>query len=361
MSQPKNVLKILVINPGSTSTKVAYFEDETRVWQEDIFYSQDQLAAFDSYLDQVELRKNDIVELVKNHNLELAKLSAIAARGGPFKPLISGTYTIDEKLIHDIKNKQVRADHISNIAALIAYELGKVYQLPAFFTDPVSVDEFEPVARISGFAGIERQSLLHALNIKAVARIAATDLKQSLDSLNLIVCHLGGGISICAMKQGRMIDVNNANEEGPFSPERAGTIPASSLAKFCFTQNKSYEEIKRMIVGQGGLNALLGTSDLREVEAQIYAGDDRAEHVLRAMAYQIAKEIGAMSTVLLGKVDGIVMTGGVARCQMLIDWVEERTKFIAPILLYPGEREMEALSAGVRRVLTGEEEAKTYT
>ena len=360
MSQSENPLKILVINPGSTSTKVAYFEDEIRLWHEDIFYTQEQLAKFDSYLDQADLRKKDIEDLVKNHNLEFAKLTAIAARGGPFKPLASGTYAIDEELISDIRNRKVRADHISNVAALIAYELGKEHQLPAYFTDPVSVDEFDPVARISGFAGIERQSLLHALNIKAVARIAAADLKQSLDDLNLIVCHLGGGISICAMKQGQMVDVNNANEEGPFSPERAGTIPASSLAKYCFTQNKSYEEIKRMIVGKGGLAGLLGTSDLREVEAQIYAGDDRAEHVLRAMAYQIAKEIGAMSTVLLGKVDGIVMTGGVARCQLLIDWVEERTKFIAPILHYPGEREMEALAAGVRRVLTGEEEAKKY-
>ncbi|NQT25909.1 butyrate kinase [candidate division KSB1 bacterium] len=354
------MFRILVINPGSTSTKLALYEDQIPVWTERIPYTSEDLAPFHNVLDQLPKRKADILGLLEDKSLDLNTLSAIAARGGPFKPLESGTYRITSEVIDDIRNENVQADHVSNLASLIAYDLTRDTNIPAFFVDPVCVDEMEPLARFSGIPDLERKSLLHALNVKAVARKTSEKMGKPLDSLNLVIVHLGGGITICPLKKGRIIDVNNANEEGPFSPERSGSLPVSSFLRLCFSQKYTQSELKRRINRQGGITAYLQTNDLKEVEQRIQNGDSLAKSVLEAMAYQIAKEIGAMSTVLLGKVDGIVITGGGANCKLLTDWITERVQFIAPINLFQGEFEMEALAMGVLRVLKNEDEVKVY-
>lgn len=355
-----SVKNILVINPGSTSTKVALFSDTILQWQETISYQIEDFHQFGSSLEQIQLRQNDIQQLLNTKQVDLTFLSAVAGRGGPFQPMESGTYRVVDTVLRDVREGRVLTDHISNIGVILADHFAQKAGIPAFFVDPVCVDEFEPLARYSGMPELERRSLLHALNIKAVARKTAEQLGKSLDELNCIVAHLGGGISICAIKSGRMVDVNNANEEGPFSPERCGTLPSSSLAKFCFSGKYDYPAIKKRIVGQGGLSAYLGTNDLREIWQWIDEGAHETQIVLEAMAYQIAKEIGAMSTVLSGDVDAIVLTGGISRDDRLMAWVEDRTRFIAPVHRFPGEFEMEALALGVLRVLRGEEAEKEY-
>ncbi len=356
----KSKYKILVINPGSTSTKVALYEDEKEIWKESISYSGNELSQFDTIIDQFDLRKRDIHQLIKKKQVRISVLDAVVGRGGPFKPLKSGTYRISEKVLQDVEQGKVQTEHISNIGVLLAHNLAKEEHIPSFFVDPVSVDEFEPVARISGIPELERKSLLHALNIKATAYIATKEMNKSLDSLNLIVAHLGGGISICPMKKGKIIDVNNANEEGPFSPERAGTLPSSSLVKLCFSEKYTYDELKKKVVGQGGLTAYLGTSDLKEIDKKIKQGDKKAALIRAAMIYQISKEIGAMATVLKGKVDVILLTGGLAYDKQVVKGITERVSFIAPVYLYPGENEMKSLAQGALRVLKGEEEALKY-
>ena len=352
--------RILVINPGSTSTKVALYEDETPLWNETITYDREQLSGFEKVIEQMGMRRIDIGNILEKHGVELSVLSAVVGRGGPFKPLKSGTYRIEELLLRDIKSGNVQAEHISNIGSLLAHELAEKAGVPAFFVDPVSVDEFDDLARISGFPELERKSLLHALSVKATAHKAAEELGRPLSDLNLIVAHLGGGISICPIQKGRIIDVNNAIEEGPFSPERCGTLPVNALAKLCYSEKYEYSEMKKRLVGNGGLAAYLGTNDSREVEKRIEDGDEQARLIYEAMGYQIAKETGAMATVLKGNVDAILITGGLARSSMLMEWIKERISFLAPIHIYPGENEMEALALGALRVLRGEEKPNTY-
>jgi len=352
--------RIVVINPGSTSTKLASYENEKPVWTCDIGYSAEQLAPFHHSIDQLELRKRDIENVLQGKNTAVPFLDAIAVRGGPFKPLEGGTYRITEAVLQDVRQGNVMADHVSNLGVLLAEEIASRGHCPAFFVDPVSVDEFEPLARISGIPELERKSLFHALNIKASARCLARDLGRVFEDMQLIAAHLGGGISICAIRQGRIIDVNNANEEGPFSPERAGTLPVSSLAKLCYSGKFAYAEMKCKLVGMAGLSAYLGTNDAREVERRIQAGDKKAEQVYEAMAYQIAKEVGAMATVLHGQLDAILFTGGLSYSTVLMGWIKRRVSFLAPIYVFEGEREMEALALGVLRILRGEEKEKRY-
>jgi butyrate kinase len=352
--------QILAINPGSTSTKLALFEDEKCLWTKSVQYNKDQLQPFKKVTDQLDMRTSDIQAILNEMAWDPSHCSAVVGRGGPFKRLDSGTYAVDDTLLEDIKAGRVQAEHISNLGPVIAHTFAAPNHIPAFFVDPVSVDEFEPVARISGLPEIERKSLLHALNIKATAHKAARAMNRPLTELNLIVAHLGGGISICPVHKGRIIDVNNANESGPFSPERAGSLPVSSLAKLCYSGKYDYDEMKRRIVGEGGLTAWLGTNDSREVEEMIDSGDEKAELIYKAMAYQIAKEIGAMATVLSGTVDAVLITGGLANSERLVTWVEQRVAFIAPLMVFPGENELEALAMGSLRVLRGEENAKTY-
>jgi len=350
---------ILVINPGSTSTKVALFENETALCKETIRYSTEELAPFSRIADQYAFRRDSVLQWLEREGFSARDLSAVVGRGGLFGPLESGTYRVNQAMLAEMREPGPR-EHASNLGVLIAQEIADRAGVPAFTVDPVSVDEFDEVARISGLAEIERQSLSHALNIKAVARRAAADMGRRYHDLNLIVTHLGGGISVTAHRRGRMVDVNNALDAGPFSPERCGTLPLTDIIELCYSGRFTKDGLKKHLIGQGGLVSHLGTNSALEVEQRIAAGDHRALLVAKAMAYQVAKEIGAMAAVLEGSVDAIVVTGGVAHWQDLVWWIEERVSFIAPVVCYPGEDELLALAQGTLRVLQGEEPARTY-
>jgi butyrate kinase len=354
------VYRILVINPGSTSTKVAVYEDETVLVSETLRHSAAELAPFPHIADQYAFRRDAVLDFLRRQQIDPRSLSAVVGRGGLMKPVPSGTYRVSEAMLNDLRHPQER-EHASNLGCLIAQEIAAPLGLPAFTVDPVVVDEFEPLARISGLPEIERRSLSHALNIKAVARRAAADLGKPYAQLNLVIVHLGGGISVTAHRRGRMIDVNQALDgTGPFAPERAGGLPVGDVLRLAYSGRYTYDQFFKKIAGQGGLVAHLGTNDATEVERRIAAGDEHARLIYQAMAYQIAKEIGGMATVLQGDVDAIVLTGGLAHSPMLVDWIMQRVWFIAPIRLYPGEDEMLALAQGALRVLRGEEQAKEY-
>lgn len=354
-------MKILAINPGGVSTKIAVYEDRRALWTEDIQHSEDELKRFTNVLEQFDFRRTVILDRLHERNIRVADLAACVGRGGLFKPLRAGTYRVDDTMLDDIRRGRTRADHPSNLGALLAHSIADSAGLPAFIVDPVSVDEFEDVARISGLPGIERVSLLHALNVRATAFKAAEKMQRPLDELNLVIAHLGSGFSICPMRKGRIIDVNNANDGGPFSPQRTGTLPVTQLVKLaCSGQYASAKELNRVLTKQGGLLAYLGTHDLREVSRRIAAGDSEARLVLDAMIYQIAKEIGAMSTVLAGQVDAILLTGGVAHDAYVVDQVAARISWIAPVEVFAGENELESLARGTLRVLLGEETARRY-
>ncbi len=352
--------RILAINPGSTSTKISVFENEREVWTIKLTHSQEELSEYGHIFDQYEFRKGVILNALMDADYEISSFDAIVGRGGVLYPIEGGTYSIDDRLIEDL-HKGVQGEHVSNLGAPIARELSITASCPAFIVDPVVVDEMEPLARFSGHPDLPRRSILHALNQKAVARMAADDLGRNYRDLNLIVVHLGGGISVGAHRGGRVIDVNNAlNGDGPFTPERSGGLPVGDLVELCFSGRRTHAEIKRMIKGAGGIVAYLGTNDMMKVEEEVNNGNSRYELVYRAMAYQISKEIGGLSTVLEGNVDAIVITGGIAYDKRFIGWITERVKFIADVLVYPGEMEMEALALGALRVLLEQETAKIY-
>lgn len=354
------VFRLLVINPGSTSTKIAIFDNEKPVFEEVIRHSSEELAPYPTIFSQYQFRKEIILETLNKKDINLTKLSAVVGRGGLLHPIPSGTYEVNDKMIEDLR-LGLFGQHASSLGGVLAREIASQLNIPAYIVDPVVVDELEDVARISGMPEIERISIFHALNQKAVARRAARDLGKPYEELNLVVTHTGGGISVGAHKKGRVVDVNNAlNGEGPFSPERAGTLPAEGLIKLCYSGRYTLDEMKKKIAGKGGLVAHLKTNDAREVERMIEDGDKHAELIYRAMAYQIAKEIGSCAAVLEGKVDAIVLTGGIAHSKMLTGWIIERVEFIAPVLVYPGEDEMTALAEGGLRVLRGEEKVKVY-
>lgn len=352
--------KILVINPGSTSTEVALFEDEKSRFEARKDYDRDKLTRYASSFEQYDMRMEGVFEILADEGVKPSTLSVVIGRGGLLKPMESGTYRVTPQMVEDIKAGKVMSEHISNIAPLLVFEIAQTAGIPAFISDPVSVDEFEPLARISGMPEIPRRALQHTLNIKAVARRTAQELEKKLEDLNLIVAHLGGGISICPVKKSKIVDANNANEEGPFSPERAGGVPSFSLVDFCLSGKYSMAWIKKRMVGQGGLVAYLGTSNLREVEKRIREGDKEARLIYEAMAYQISKEIGAMATVLKGRVDRIVLTGGCVNSELLTKLIEERVSFIAPISICPGANELRALASAALRVLRGKEREKIY-
>jgi butyrate kinase len=353
-------MKILVINPGSTSTKIAVFDDESSVLEKTIRHSSEELKDFKNIIEQYDFRVKVIENVLKENGFKLEDFDAFVGRGGLLHPIESGTYRVNEAMLEDLKECKY-GEHASNLGAIIAYNLATKVNKPAYIVDPVVVDEMEPLARYSGLKGIERKSIWHALNQKAVARRAAKDLHKKYDEVNLIVVHLGGGISVAAHKKGRTVDVNNAlNGDGPFAPERAGGLPTISLVDLCMSGKYTYEEMKKLLAGKGGLVSHLGTNNAIEVEERIEKGDEYAKLVYEAMAYQVAKTVGEMAAVLKGEVDAIILTGGLARSKMLTDWIKERTSFIAPVLLYPGEDEMRALAEGALRVLKGEEKEKIY-
>jgi butyrate kinase len=346
---------ILVINPGSTSTKVAIFEDDVKKVQETLRHDVEELEKFNDLMEQEDFRKEAILKFVESNGYKLEDFDAIACRGGILPPLESGTYIVNEEMVDYLKNK-TRVKHASNLAAVIGYSLsgGKI---PVYITDPVSVDEMIDEARLSGIPEIERLSLAHALNIKAVAREVANQLGKRYEELNMVVAHLGGGISVTAHEKGRMIDVNNANDEGPFSPERTGELPVGDVAKLCFSGKYTKEELKKMFVGKGGVVAYLGTNDVKKVMEE---GTEEEKFIIDAMVYQIAKEIGGMCAVLKGKVDAIVITGGIANNVEVVEKIKSYVFKFAPVFSVPGEFEMEALAKGALRVLKGEEEAKIW-
>jgi butyrate kinase len=357
--------RILVINPGSTSTAIALFEDDRLLDKETIRHSSEELSEYTKIFDQHKFREKIIINFLKKKNIDINSLDAIVGRGGVLKPVKSGAYRINKLMLEDLKERP-RIEHASNLGAVIAYDLAQKIGVPSFIVDSVAVDELEPVARISGMSDIERESLCHVLNLKAAARRMAQELGKSYEDLNLIVVHLGGGVSVSAHNKGRMIDVNNASAEGPFTPERTGGLPSVELVKLCYSQKYTLREMLKKLIGRGGLVDYLGTNNLLEVEERITKGDKKAELLYRAMAYQVAKEIAAMAAVLKGKVNAIVITGNGARDtgalgKTFVDWIKERVNFIAPVTVYPGTDEMLALAFAAVRVLKGDEEALEYT
>ena len=352
--------RLLIINPGSTSTKIAVYDDENIVFEETLRHSSDEISKFERIYDEYEFRKDIIVDTLKKNNIDIKSLDAAVGRGGLLKPIEGGTYLVNERMLEDLK-LGLNGEHASNLGGILAYEIARVSGKNAYIVDPVVVDEMQDVARISGLKSIERKSILHALNQKAVARRYAKEVGKKYEDLNLIVAHLGGGVSVGAHKKGRVIDVNNALDgEGPFSPERSGSLPVGDMVSLCFSGKYSLEEVKKMLKGKGGLVSYLGTNDAKEVSQRAEDGDKEAELVYRAMSYQVAKEIGGLAAVLHGDVDAIIITGGIAYDSKFVSWIEERVKFISDLVIYPGEDELMALADGGLRVIRGEEKAKLY-
>jgi len=351
--------KILTINPGSTSTKIGVFDNEEKLFEITIRHSVNHLERYAGIWEQYNFRKQEIIRVLNENNFDISKLDAVVGRGGLLKPIPNGVYSVDEDMIHDARIGIV-GQHASNLGCVIAYSLAWEYNVPSYIVDPPSVDDFEDIARISGHASFERTSLFHALNIFATSRNFAKDQKKDFKSLNLIVAHLGGGISVAALKNGSAINSNNGLQEGPFSPERSGSLPPMQLIEMAYSGNYTKAEMKKMIVGKGGLVSYFGTNKAHEVENMIDAGSRKHKLVFEAMGYQVSEEIGARATNLNGKVDAIILTGGLANSTLLTEWIRERVGFIAPVHVYPGELELEALAAGAYRALKGEEPTKRY-
>jgi butyrate kinase len=351
-----NSHRILVVNPGSTSTKLAFFVDEERVDGTVLRHDVSELRKFNFVWDQFEFRLKLCREWVRSH-VETA--SAVVGIGGLLRPVEGGTYLINERMIADARSN-LQGEHPSNLGCALAAELAKQFGCPSYVVDPVSVDEFESLARYSGHPAIQRRSLSHALSIHAAARRAAQELDLPLSNSSFIIAHLGGGISIAPVLGGRIIDVNDASSDGPFSPERTGGLPLQLFISMCFSGERDEHEMRSLVMGKGGLIAYLGTNSVEEVEKRIEREDQAAREVLEAMAYQIAKEIGAMATVVRGGVSAIVLTGGLAGSQRLISLISDRVQFIAPLLVYAADDEMKALALGALRVLQGIEESKEY-
>lgn len=350
---------ILAINPGSTSTKLGLFEDEKCLARETMRHSAEQIAPDLPRERQAAIRREAVLLFLESHGVSPAGLQALVVRGGLLKPLQSGTYLVDQKIFDDLISAKY-GWHASNLGSIIALPLGRELNIPVYTVDPVTVDEFELPARYSGLKGLPRLSMSHALNTKAMARRAADKVGRPYESMNLIIVHLGSGTSISAHRRGRMIDVNNANEEGPFSMERCGTLPALGLVRLCYSGCYSCNEMIQLLTSQGGIYSYLGTKDFTSALEQVSAGIADAEQVVEAMVYQIAKEIGAMAAALNGRVDQIVLTGGMAYADSFTEQISEKVSFIAPVLNLPGEEELEALVAGALRVLRGEIKALTY-
>ncbi len=352
--------RILVINPGSTSTKIGVFDNEQVVLEKTIRHKPDEINQYKRIIDQYEFRKHVILSVLDEEGINISKLSAVCGRGGLLRPIEGGTYEVNEAMIADLI-EGYNGEHASNLGGIIASEIAKGLNIGAYIVDPVVVDELQDLARISGVPEIPRKSIFHALNQKAVARRAAADLGQTYKDSRLLVTHMGGGITVGAHINGRVIDVNNGlHGDGPFSPERAGTVPAGDLVSLCYSGQFYRDEVMKKLVGQGGLMAYLDTNDAVEVEKMVEHGDKKAKLVYEAMAYQIAKEIGSMSIVLEGKVDAIALTGGLAYGKAFISEISKRIDWIADVLVYPGENELEALNEGTLRVLQNEEIPKQY-
>lgn len=351
--------RILAVNPGGMTTKIAVYEGDERVFDANVEHAREELAAFDAIPDQLDYRKSAIERSLRDAGQADRPFDAVVGRGGLFRSIPSGTYGVNAEMLEDARLGYA-GQHASNLGALLADALSADLGGRAFIVDPVSVDEFRPLARYSGHRDIERKSLVHALNTKATARKAAAQLGRRLDSLNLVVAHLGSGISITPLERGRMVDANNAASGGPFSADRSGGLPVIEMLDYMADRGLDPQGMKKVILKESGLLSYLGTNKLKEVIARIEGGDETAREVVAAMAYQIGKEIGAMATVLRGDVDAIVLTGAMANSDHLVGLIRERVSFLADILVLPGENELESLAAGALSVLRGEERPRTY-
>lgn len=353
-------IKSLIINPGSTSTKIGVFEDENLLFEETLRHSTEEISQFETIVDQKDFRKKIITDLLAEKNFDMKSLNVVVGRGGMLKPIPGGTYAVTDELLHDLEIG-VQGQHASNLGGILARDIGDEIGVPSFIVDPTVVDELQPVARYSGLPELPRISVFHALNQKAVAKRYAKEIGKPYESLRLIVVHMGGGVSVGAHIDGKVVDVFNALDgDGAFSPERAGALPSGALIKLCFSGKYTENEVYSKAVGKGGFNAYLGTNDMREVTRMADAGDEKAAVVKQAFIYQVAKDIGSMACVLHGRVDRIIVTGGIAYGTDVVDSLKEAAEWIAPFTVYPGEDELLALAQGAMRVLNGEEKLMNY-
>ena len=351
-------MKVLVINPGATSTKVAVFEEERELLKKSIVHTAQELEGFDRVIDQADFRQRAVLEAVAEGGFRLEDFDAVCGRGGLYRPIPSGTYAVSDRVMQDVEQAPY-GEHPSNLGAYLARRIGDLVGIPAFFVDPVCVDEMTEVAHVSGFAEFRRLSQFHALNQKSVGRKAARRLGKSYEEARLIVCHLGGGVSVAAHDHGRVVDVFNVKDEGAMGMDRGGGLPVNQLIDYCYA-GRSREEVKRTLGRRSGMLSYVGTTDFREICARVVSGDERFTAAYRALVYQLAKEIGAMAAVLHFEVDAIVYTGGMAYEQFFCDDITAYVGRLAPVLRFPGEEEMRALAEGALRVLHGEAQAETY-
>lgn len=350
---------ILAINPGSTSTKVTLFDGESEFKSYKIDHEKKDMDTYETIFDQYGYRLELINNWLEDENILKEDIRAVVGRGGLLRPMPGGTYRVTDRMVEDLK-VGIQGEHASNLGGLLAKGIADENGLQSFIVDPVAVDEMNDVARISGLNLINRTSLVHALNIKAVAHRRAEELGKSIDDLNFVVAHLGGGISIAAMENGKIIDVNNAKEMGPFSPDRTGGLPMGDIMEMCFSGNYSLKDMKRKIQGEGGLYSYLETMDGREIESRIEKNDEYAKLIYDAMAYQIGKEIGSYATVVCGNINNVILTGGLSHSDYLVGKIKSMISFLGEVVVYPGEDEMDALNKGALRVLEGQEKPKIY-
>lgn len=351
--------KVLTVNPGSTSTKVALYDDERPLLDISLRHDYDTLRHYERAADQMAWRRDLILQTLADNGYSVADLSAVAGRGGLTKPIEGGIYEVNDAMLHDLRHPWM--EHACNLGGLISHEIAALAGVKAYIADPGVVDEMDEMTHLTGLPQIRRISIFHALNQRAIARQHAAAVGSRYEDMNLIIVHMGGGISVGAHSKGRVVDNNNAlNGDGSFTPERAGTLPAISLVEMCYSGRYTEAEVKKMLAGKGGLTAHLGTNSVVEVLERIDRGDEQARLVMDAMCYNISKQIGSMAAVLSGEVDGILLTGGIAHSEYVVRRIERRCKFIAPVSVYAGEIEMKALTDAALAVLRGETVAKTY-
>lgn len=345
-------MRVLIINPGATSTKISVFEDEEEIFKKSIDHAASDLLPFEHIIDQLEYRRELIRQSLKDAGYKPSDFDAVCGRGGLLRHIPSGTYEVNDRVLYDIYNPPY-GEHASNLGTILAKSIADEAGVKAYFVDPVSVDEMTEIAHFSGFAGMQRESFFHALNQKSMARKAAKQLGKNYEDLNLIVVHMGGGVSVAAHEKGRVVDVYNVKDEGSFSMDRGGSLPVNALINFCFS-GKTKAEVKKILGSQAGVFSYLGTRDFREVENRAFSGDREAKLVFDALVYQHCKDIGAMAAVLKFNVDAIILTAGMANSKRLCDAISDYVGKLAPIIILPGEEEMRSLAEGALRVLRGE-------
>ncbi len=352
-------MRVLAINPGGTSTKIAVYKDYNILFKKTVTHSAKDLKNYKRVFDEYEYRLHIILKALDDENIDIYSLSAVVGRGGLLKPIEGGIYKVNDLMIKHVKNA-INGEHASNLGCVLAKNIADKASIPSYVVDPVSVDEFEPVARITGISDIEKASWLHSLNHKAVARKVAEKKGKKYEELNLVVAHLGSGVSIAAHKKGKAVDGGAGRVDGAFSPERSGSLPIYPLIQLCYSNKYTYEEMVDKVSSVGGMYDYLKTKDIQIIEEMIDKGDEKAKLILDAFVYQCGKEIAAQAAVLLGQVDYIIITGGIAFSKTITDNISAMVKFIAPVIVVPGEEELESLAAGALRVLLGKEKSKEY-